>query len=261
MHNKIFLNHLSLSEISFVHTYIATSDKYPMKNKGRFHHGFLFTISGTETYHFNDYSIEAIPGSVIYIPKGESYKITLKGEKSVVITVDFEIAGQPAQPFKIEFPETTAIKSYFQDIESKWERKRTNYLPECKSYFYKIVSILSKQISPVKQTSKYDTIEASKQYIKENFLKNDFNVETLSEKAQISRRYFEILFQKRYNITPKAYILSLKIERAKELLLSEKLLIKDIALMLGYADIYHFGKIFKEKTGYTPSEYRRNNGL
>ncbi len=261
MHNKLFLNRLSLSEISFVNTYIAPADKYPMKNKGRFHHGFLFTLSGIETYHFKDFTIDATPGSVLYIPKGENYKITLKGEESVVITVDFEITDLYMQPFKIEFLETTAIKSYFHELENTWEIKKSNYLPESKSCFYKIVSLLSKQISPIKKTSRFDHIEISKQYIKENFLRSDLSIEELARKAKISRRYFEILFQRRYNITPKAYILSLKIERAKELLLSEKLLIKDIAFMLGYSDIYHFGKIFKEKTGYTPSEYRRNNGL
>ena len=56
--------------------------------------------------------------------------------------------------------------------------------------------------------------------------------------------------------TPKEYVISLKMEQAKELLMSEKLLIRDIALMLGYSDIYHFGKIFTKKTGFTPSEYR-----
>jgi AraC-like DNA-binding protein len=259
--NKIFLNNLSLHDIAFVYTYTATADKYPMKNKGRFHNGFLYTLIGTETYHFKDHSVQAVPDSVLYIPKGESYKITLDGEKSVVITIDFEISGKTTKPFRVDFSEINAIKSCFQDIEMKWERKKTNYKPECKSYFYRIISMLSKQISPVQQTSKFDIIETAEHYLRENYLRNDFRIEHLSETAGISRRYFEILFQRKYNITPKAYILSLKIERAKELLLSEKLMIKDIAIMLGYSDIYHFGKIFKKKTGYTPSEYRRTHGL
>ena len=94
-----------------------------------------------------------------------------------------------------------------------------------------------------------------------NYLKKDFRIEELAEITGISFRYFETLFQKEYHVTPKAYILYLKTERAKELLLSEKLLIKDIAVMLGYSDIYHFGKIFKAKTGYTPSEYRSTHGM
>ena len=86
-------------------------------------------------------------------------------------------------------------------------------------------------------------------------------MEELTEVTGTSLRYFETLFQNEYNITPKAYLLFLKIERAKELLLSEKLMIKDIAVMLGYGDIYHFSKLFKAKTGYTPSEYRRKHGM
>jgi len=65
-----FLNNMCISELNFVQTYIAALDKYPLKNKGRRHHGFLYTISGTETYHFHDSKIETPPGSMLYIPKG-----------------------------------------------------------------------------------------------------------------------------------------------------------------------------------------------
>lgn len=39
--------------------------------------------------------------------------------------------------------------------------------------------------------------------------------------------------------------------------MSEKNLIGEVAQLLGYGDVYHFSKIFKQKTGQTPSEYRR----
>jgi len=261
MQNKVFLNNLSLSDLPFVHTYIATADKYPMRNKGRCHNGFLYTISGTETYHFRDCTIEALPGTVLYIPKGESYTITLQGEESVVITIDFESDSDPMRPFRSDFPEGHTIQSYFRDIEMKWERKRSYYMPECKSYFYKIVAALSKQASRSEEDAKSQIVKKAEQYIREQYLRSDFRMEELTEVTGTSLRYFETLFQNEYNVTPKAYMLFLKIERAKELLLSEKLMIKDIAAMLGYGDIYHFGKLFKAKTGYTPSEYRRKHGL
>lgn len=256
MHNKFFLNNLMLSDLAFAYTYVAASDKYPMRNKGRSHNGLLYTIKGTETYHFRDRSIEAVPGSVLYIPKGEQYTITLQGEESVVITVDFEIDGTPARPFRTDFSENNTIKSYFQDLEMMWERKKSYYLPECKSHFYKIIATLSRQISHTEESTRSEVVKTAERYMRANYLKKDFRIEELAEITGISLRYFETLFQKEYHVTPKAYILYLKTERAKELLLSEKLLIKDIAVMLGYSDIYHFGKIFKAKTGYTPSEYR-----
>ena len=92
----------------------------------------------------------------------------------------------------------------------------------------------------------------------QNYLKTDFRLESAAKVAGISYRYFETLFRQKYGSTPKEYVISLKIERAKELLLSEKILIKDIAVMLGYSDIYHFGRLFTARTGQTPSEYRNS---
>lgn len=261
MYNKVFLNNLSLSDLAFVYTYTATADKYPMSNKGRYHNGLIYTISGVEILRFRDRTIQTFPGTVLYIPKGESYTINLQGEKSVVIAIDFESDSLPVRPFRIDFSENNAIIFCFQDMEIKWERKKSYYMPECKSYFYKIVAMLSKQASQNEENSKLQIIEKAEQYMRENYLNSDFRIEDLSKITGTSLRYFETLFQSKYNTTPKAYIISLKIERAKELLLSEKLLIKDVAIMLGYNDIYHFGKLFKARTGFTPSEYRHAHGL
>ena len=104
----------------------------------------------------------------------------------------------------------------------------------------------------------YAKISESVKYLHSHCMENDFRVDKLYEIAKISSRYYEKLFYQKFGETPKEYILKLKIESAKELLLSEKTLIKDIALKLGYSDIYHFGKIFKKKTGYSPSQYRKN---
>ena len=259
MNVEKFLNELSLTSVNFVHTYVAELKDYPMKNPSRRHHGFLYTVSGTETYYFKDCKIDAVPSSILYIPKNENYKITLSDKKSVVICIDFEIFNQPIRPFRVILPEINSSHSTFSKMESKWTRKESDYIADCKSTFYKIVGILLKQVSQAYfPKSKYAIIAEAVEYLHLNYLKNDFRLTTLAEIAGISNRYFEKLFLELYKITPKEYIISLKIEQAKELLLSEKFLIKDIAFMLGYNDIYHFGKLFKEKTGYTPSEYKHS---
>jgi two-component system response regulator YesN len=51
----------------------------------------------------------------------------------------------------------------------------------------------------------------------------------------------------------------MKLDLAKELLANEKTSVTDVATTLGYADIYHFSKLFKAKTGFAPSEYKKNN--
>lgn len=258
MQTTDFLNQLCISELNFVQTYVAAKEDYPMHNKGRRHHGFLYTVSGTETYQFKNSKIEAVPGSVLYIPRDEQYIITLAGKESVVVALDFEIIGENVSPFLIKFPESSSIGSYFSRLEVEWNKKHSSHLAECKSLYYKIVGTMLKQLGLYLPSEKYDTISAGVDYLHENYLQNDFRLETVAAHTGVSYRYFETLFREKHGVSPKEYVLNLKIERAKELLLSEKMLIRDIALTLGYSDIYHFGKIFTAKTGYTPSEYKNS---
>ena len=253
-----FLNTMCITEINFVKTYAAAQAFYPMNIKMRRHHGLLLTVSGTETYHFKDTKIEAPPGSVLYIPKGENYEATLCGEESVVIVVDFEILGESLAPFLVQFSDQYSVKNCFEKIETEWKRKDADCLPTCKSLLYKIVGLTSRQLSLFLPSQKFSVISSAVNYLHENYMNADFQLKDLAKMSGVSYRYFETLFRQKFGVTPKEYLISMKIEKAKELLLSHEYLIRDIAIMLGYRDIYHFGKLFTAKTGYTPRDYRNN---
>ena len=60
-------------------------------------------------------------------------------------------------------------------------------------------------------------------------------------------------------MSPKQFILELRIQRAKQLLGEVRLKISAIADACGFGDAYHFSQIFKKRTGYTPTEYRERN--
>lgn len=255
-----WLNDLCISEICLVNLYDIEDTAYPMKNLGRFHHGFLYTFEGTETYHFKDNSITAVPDSVLYIPRGTEYKITLNGKRSLVMTIDFEFTSNfHTEPFALKFEKNNTVKSYFYDMEKIWSRKKADSIPACKSVFYKIVCSLIKQENLYMTSNKYSIISNAVNYLHTNYLNNNFRIKELSEMSGISSRYFEKLFQQKFGVSPKEYVTYMRIERAKELLMSEKNLVGDVALLLGYSDVYHFSKFFKQKTGRTPSEYRREN--
>ena len=102
-------------------------------------------------------------------------------------------------------------------------------------------------------------IEFAVQHLHANYLSQGFKIETLAHKVKMSPRYFEILFESVYNMTPKEYITHLKLSLAKELLLNEKNTVTSVAAQLGFNDVYHFSRTFKAKTGLTPTQYKQNN--
>ncbi|MBR6602626.1 MAG: helix-turn-helix transcriptional regulator, partial [Clostridia bacterium] len=86
----------------------------------------------------------------------------------------------------------------------------------------------------------------------------DFKIEELHGVAGINPKHYRNLFIKKFGVSPKEYVTLLRLKMAEELLLGEKYSITQIALLLGFCDVYHFSKVFKEKKGISPSEYKNN---
>ncbi len=253
-----WLNNLCIFEVTLATSYIGNAENYPEKNTGRRQSGFVYTVEGTEIYRFKDKTIRAEPGSIIYMPKGEKYTIELAdGKRNVAVVLDFEIiSGNLGRPFCINMHKASDIKSLFLDIEKIWMRNKPDSRAMCKSLLYKIVSAVIKQEVYYSSTHNYKKIAEAVDYLHAHYLEDDFRIEKLFSISNVSPRYFETLFFNEFKMTPKEYVISLKIKLAKQLLQSEKYTIGDIAAQLGYCDAYHFSKMFKAKTGYTPGEYR-----
>lgn len=84
-------------------------------------------------------------------------------------------------------------------------------------------------------------------------------VDKLAEDLGFSRSHFYQMFKECTGVSPYQYHLQLRMGRARELLRGSALLIKQIAAMLNFHDVYQFSKIFKKKIGVSPSQYRRES--
>ena len=71
--------------------------------------------------------------------------------------------------------------------------------------------------------------------------------------------WFRKLFKNYTGLSPGQYYLQLKIEKAKNLLISSDLSVKQISNELNFESNFYFSKIFKEKTGLRPTEYRKQS--
>lgn len=73
--------------------------------------------------------------------------------------------------------------------------------------------------------------------------------------AQVSPNYFAAQFKCATGMPPHQYLILQRIERAKDLLIREKLSIADVATQLGFAHQSHFTKHFKRVMGVTPRQF------
>lgn len=91
-----------------------------------------------------------------------------------------------------------------------------------------------------------------------------FTIPELAGKYGLSSKQFAYLFQKHAKMSPNEYLIAQRMKRAKELLYDTPCSIKEIADSVGYSDPYYFSKLFKKRTGISPSilriQYEKNTG-
>ena len=98
-------------------------------------------------------------------------------------------------------------------------------------------------------------IEQIIQEIKQSYTEN-ITLTNLSEKYGISISHLSSLLKEQLGLPFSQYITCKRIEKAKELLVYERLSIGEIAELVGYNDYFYFSKVFKKNTGISPSKYR-----
>ncbi len=96
-------------------------------------------------------------------------------------------------------------------------------------------------------------------YIDQN-LGNPISRESICRELYISESYLSRTFTKEMGMTLVDYITECRINKAKELLRTTDLTVTNICTQVGYNYAAYFTKIFKEKTGMTPNQYRDQSG-
>lgn len=79
----------------------------------------------------------------------------------------------------------------------------------------------------------------------------------LVEKLGLSYQQISKLFSKHEPITLERFIILNKIERVKELLLSDDFTLSEIAYMMDYSSVQYLSNQFKKETGYSVSDYKK----
>ena len=78
----------------------------------------------------------------------------------------------------------------------------------------------------------------------------------LADKLHLDYNYLSTLFSSATGTTIEKYLINLKIERVKELLVYDEKTLSEIAYEMGYSSVAHLSGQFKRITGFTPSYFK-----
>ena len=247
------LNNIVVTDV--VHTFTVQSDKGNIERiNHRSYYGLSFCKEGQITYNLNDEKYISDKNHAIILPQDQSY--TLSRDKSGMFPlIDFTTMNFLCNRF-IVIPIKNAdvyIKEYEQiKALELFKKSRTKRL----SIFYNMLSRLDSELS-----ESNNLLTPAVNYLANSFSDPELTNELLAEKCGISEVYFRRLFTEQYKVTPKQYIIDLRINKAKQLLTDGIFKIGAISESCGFSNPYHFCRVFKEKTGLTPSEYMNQNKI
>lgn len=99
------------------------------------------------------------------------------------------------------------------------------------------------------------TVDGVLAYIHER-IDEPLSLEKLARYAAYSPSHFSRLFKARVGVSPQHYVASLRLHRAKQLLLSTDLSVREIGLAIGQQSLGTFTRRFSEKVGLSPARFR-----
>ncbi|MDQ6419779.1 response regulator [Paenibacillus sp. LHD-117] len=103
--------------------------------------------------------------------------------------------------------------------------------------------------------SSYHPIDKALDYIRGHYLES-MTLQQVADYVHVSKNYFSILFKKITGQNFIDYVITLRVQRAKELLGGTELKVYEVAERSGFNDVKYFSKLFKKMTGHSPVEYR-----
>lgn len=118
-----------------------------------------------------------------------------------------------------------------------------------------LVNLINKYIL---RSDSLELIKSISKYIVLN-IEEDISIGTLGERFFLSKNYIGDLFKQETGMSIGEYIINIKMERAKFLILEDKLKTYEIAEKLNYKTVEYFSKTFKKYTGFTPGKFKEKN--
>lgn len=243
------LKNITVTEISNVVTVHSEKGNCDIMSS-RKSYGLSLCIEGQITYIQNGREYVSDEDSAVILPKGGTYFI--KRDKTGCFPVinfdclDFlcdTVIVIPVQNAKQLLADYERIKKLFC-----FDGNRAQIL----SIFYEMLNKLSSDDIPRE-------LKGAMRLIRNDFCDASLTNAKLAAVCNISEVYFRKLFTKHFGSSPKQFIIDVRIQNAKQLLAEGVLSISVIAERCGFSNPYHFCRIFKQHTGTTPSEYRKEN--
>ncbi|WAM33010.1 AraC family transcriptional regulator [Caldicellulosiruptor morganii] len=189
-------------------------------------------------------------------PKWSTIWLTFNGPACDMILKTMGI--KPFEVFKL------SSKQYLEGILEAISNKASfyNYIVsiECSQLIYNFILHMALNLQNKIERNfenNYTKLLPIMRYIEENYFKN-ITLEELSRLVGLSPQHLCSIFKKTFQTTPYEYLIRIRIQKAKELLIKNPVIqVKEVCYEVGFKNPSYFCYMFKKLEGITPMQFKK----
>ncbi len=234
-----------------------------IRPEGFVYHQFFFVTHGKGELVTKSGQVHSLPkGCCWWLQKGTPHRyrsvcapfttrwISFDGTAATTLLHYFN-----AQPIHIFHPKQLAILR--QQHQFLLESAASNMAaPQLSALTYHLVTDCFTSATATENSA----LEELRTWICEHFT-SDLSLDDMAQQAHCSKYELCRRFRQEYDITPISFLINLRLQKAKELLVGQKELpIRTISELAGFRDPVYFGRMFRQREGMTPLAFRKTFG-
>ncbi len=247
------------------------------------HYEMVYVKKGSAVFQIEGVDVNMSPHSVIIIKPQKSHKFIVKSENCELIVLYFMFKNKKNDASHVSL---TDFMEYVEDdangdflflrlgrkndiihVMNKILRERVRYqvwgdflsgilIVELFVLLSRALKLEWEQSAKNRNLKLSELLNISKEYIDVNYAK-DLSLSGIAKYIYLSDSYFAHSFKNKFGISPKSYILKVRVDAAKELLENTDVKVSDIAASVGFSSQQRFNDIFRKHENVTPLKYRQ----
>lgn len=123
---------------------------------------------------------------------------------------------------------------------------------------YTLIYNLAEYVSKTNYSGKSDVVKKAITYISSHY-RDSITLRAAASEIHVNETYLSTLFKKETGKTFISYLNDIRLAHSKKLLSDTSMSVTDICLNTGFSSPSYFSKLFRQKYGLTPNEFRRSS--
>lgn len=266
-HLKLIQNYLANANLRLS---IAKVDKVSQNwrffNMRPSYNALYFIREGEGWIKIDEQEYHPSPGQIVLMPAGSLHSISVVGDNTYrkfwchfTAKVDTLNLFQLIHlPHVLDVPDEAYMEQLFKELidaygSNAWTAplQRNEILMKLVRHYLDIVPDRQLSLSMLPDMQKLNTVF---QYIEEH-INDNVSVEQLAGLIHYNPNYFIRFFKSKMKMTPVQYIIKVRIEKTKGLLMTTDLTLEEIGKKVGM-EVHYLCRVFKQSTNMSPGEFR-----